>query len=52
MDERNRIVNISMAEQSEIQRGPKIEHDLAVAIFDLLEDNGIVIQARELLGIL
>ena len=39
MDERNRIVNILMAEQVETKRGPKIEHNLAVAIFDLLEGN-------------
>ena len=48
MDERNRIVNISMAEQSDIQRGPKIEHDLAVAIFDLLEDNAFSPKSGEL----
>ena len=46
MDERNRIVNISMAEQSDIQRGPKIEHDLAVAIFDLLEENSFSLPTR------
>ena len=39
MVERNRIVNILMAEQVETKRGPKIEHNLAVAIFDLLEGN-------------
>lgn len=39
MDERRRIVNVFLDERSVGRRKPEIEHDRAVAIFDLLEEN-------------
>ena len=39
MDERLRIVNIFLDEKTIGRRSPEIEHDRAVAIFDLLEEN-------------
>ena len=39
MDERRRIVNVSLDEGTVGRRSPEIEHDRAVAIFDLLEEN-------------
>jgi uncharacterized protein (UPF0262 family) len=34
-----RIVQIHLDEQSVIRRSPEVEHERAIAIFDLLEDN-------------
>ena len=42
MDERRRIVNVFLDEKSVGRRRPEIEHDRAVAIFDLLEENFFV----------
>mgnify|MGYP000042950523 CR=1 FL=1 len=39
MDERLRIVNIFLDEETLGRYSPEIEHDRAVAIFDLLEEN-------------
>jgi uncharacterized protein (UPF0262 family) len=39
MDERCRIVNIFLDDKTLGRRNPEIEHNRAVAIFDLLEDN-------------
>jgi uncharacterized protein (UPF0262 family) len=39
MDERRRIVSVFLDEKSVGRRSPEIEHDRAVAIFDLLEEN-------------
>jgi uncharacterized protein (UPF0262 family) len=39
MDERLRIVNIFLDEKTVGRRSPEVEHDRAVAIFDLLEEN-------------
>tara|TARA_B100000315_G_scaffold65404_1_gene59373 strand:- start:6776 stop:7246 length:471 start_codon:yes stop_codon:yes gene_type:complete len=39
MDERRRIVNVFLDEGTVGRRSPEIEHDRAVAIFDLLEEN-------------
>ena len=39
MDERLRIVNIFLDDRTIGRRSPEIEHERAVAIFDLLEDN-------------
>jgi uncharacterized protein (UPF0262 family) len=39
MDERRRIVNIFLDDKTLGRRSPEIEHERAVAIFDLLEDN-------------
>ncbi len=39
MDERRRIVNVFLDEKTVGRRSPEIEHDRAVAIFDLLEEN-------------
>ena len=39
MDERRRIVNIFLDDRTLGRRSPEIEHERAVAIFDLLEDN-------------
>ncbi|MCC6468115.1 MAG: UPF0262 family protein [Alphaproteobacteria bacterium] len=35
----NRIVKITLDEKSVVRRAPEIEHERAVAIFDLIEDN-------------
>ena len=34
-----RIVNVTLDEHTVVQRSPEVEHERAVAIFDLLEDN-------------
>ncbi|WP_448191026.1 UPF0262 family protein [Azospirillum sp. sgz301742] len=34
-----RIVHVTLDEQSVVRRKPEVEHERAVAIFDLLEDN-------------
>ncbi|MDC0196362.1 UPF0262 family protein [Gammaproteobacteria bacterium] len=39
MDERRRIVNIFLDERTLGRRSPEVEHDRAVAVFDLLENN-------------
>ena len=39
MDERLRIVDILLDEKTVTRRSPEIEHERAVAIFDLLEEN-------------
>lgn len=38
-DNRQRIVNITLDEQSVVRRSPEVEHERRVAIFDLLESN-------------
>jgi uncharacterized protein (UPF0262 family) len=39
MDERLRIVNIFLDQETIGRRSPEVEHDRAVAIYDLLEEN-------------
>jgi uncharacterized protein (UPF0262 family) len=39
MDERRRIVNIVLDQETIVRRSPNIEHDRAVAIYDLIEEN-------------
>ncbi len=36
---RNRIVRITLDERTVVRRAPEIEHERAVAIFDLIEEN-------------
>jgi len=38
----NRIVRITLDEKSVVRRAPEIEHERAVAIFDLIEDNSFI----------
>lgn len=38
-DNRNRLVKIALKEDKVIRRSPEVEHERAVAVFDLLEDN-------------
>ena len=38
-DDRQRIADITLDESSVVRRGADVEHERAVAIFDLLEDN-------------
>lgn len=38
-DTRKRIVNLTLDERSVLRRNPDVEHERAVAIFDLLEEN-------------
>lgn len=38
-DDRQRIAGITLDESSVVRRGADVEHERAVAIFDLLEDN-------------
>ena len=42
-----RIVDISLDEQSVARRSPEVEHERAVALFDLLEENDFVLVAGE-----
>ena len=39
MDNRNRIINITLDEQSFVRRNPDVDHERRVAIFDLLQEN-------------
>ena len=39
MDDRCKIVKISLDERTVIRRSPDVEHERKVAMFDLLEDN-------------
>ena len=38
-DENRRLANIALDEQSVVRRSPEVEHERAVAIYDLLEGN-------------
>jgi len=38
-DPQQRIVNITLDERTVVRRSPDVEHERAVAIYDLLEDN-------------
>jgi uncharacterized protein (UPF0262 family) len=38
-DEAQRIVKLSLDERTVVRRSPEVEHERAVAIFDLIEDN-------------
>jgi uncharacterized protein (UPF0262 family) len=42
---RNRIKDIRLDEKSVVRRNPDVEHERAVAIFDLLEDNSFALAA-------
>jgi uncharacterized protein (UPF0262 family) len=37
--DRRRIVNVSLDERTVVRRSPEVEHERAVAIFDLIEEN-------------
>ena len=37
--DRHRIVHVSLDERSVVRRSPEVEHERAVAIFDLIEEN-------------
>ena len=39
VDSNKRIVNLNLDERSVLRRNPDVEHERAVAIFDLLEEN-------------
>ncbi len=39
VDPKKRIVNLNLDERSVLRRNPDVEHERAVAIFDLLEEN-------------
>ena len=38
-EEGRRIVNVSLDERTVVRRSPEVEHERAVAIFDLIEEN-------------
>lgn len=38
-DKAQRIVNVTLDERSVVRRSPEVEHERAVAIFDLIEEN-------------
>ena len=42
MSDRQRIVNIFLDEKSVVRRSPDVEHERAVAIYDLIEENRFV----------
>ncbi|MDR3515769.1 MAG: UPF0262 family protein [Azospirillaceae bacterium] len=37
--DRQRIIDVELVERNEVHRRPEVEHERAVAIFDLIEDN-------------
>ncbi len=37
--DRQRIINVSLDERTVVRRSPEVEHERAVAIFDLIEEN-------------
>jgi uncharacterized protein (UPF0262 family) len=39
LDQKKRIVSLNLDERSVLRRNPDVEHERAVAIFDLLEEN-------------
>ena len=41
-ERRNRIARIDLDEQSFVRRSPDVEHERAVAIYDLIEENNFV----------
>ena len=41
------LINITLDERSMVRRTPEIEHERAVAIYDLLEDNRFALPKRE-----
>lgn len=43
MQTRDRIANIFLDEDSLVRRSPEVEHERAVAIFDLLEENSFIV---------
>jgi len=46
-DERRRIVSVSLDERTVVRRSPEVEHERAVAIFDLIEENSFYLIDRE-----
>ena len=47
MPQRRRIVDIVLDEKSVARRTPEVEHERAVALFDLLEDNDFALVGSE-----
>jgi uncharacterized protein (UPF0262 family) len=47
MPQRRRIVDIVLDEKSVARRAPEVEHERAVALFDLLEDNDFALVGGE-----
>jgi uncharacterized protein (UPF0262 family) len=47
MPQRRRIVDIVLDEKSVARRTPEVEHERAVALFDLLEENDFVLVGSE-----
>ena len=47
MPQRRRIVDITLDEQSVARRTPEVEHERAVALFDLLEENDFALAGGE-----
>jgi len=47
MPQRRRIVDIALDERSVARRTPEVEHERAVALFDLLEDNDFALVGGE-----
>ena len=44
---RNRIIDIKLDEKSVVRRTPDVEHERAIAVFDLLEDNSFTLTSGE-----
>src|SRR5437764_12920795 len=47
MPQRRRIVDIVLDEESVARRTPEVEHERAVALFDLLEENDFALVGAE-----
>ena len=49
-DTSQRIINLTLDEHSIVRRKPEVEHERAVAIFDLLEENSFAPHGAEFIG--
>ena len=46
-DQRKRLIRVSLDENSLVRRSPEVEHERAVAIYDLLEDNSFALVGHD-----
>ncbi len=46
-DERKRLIRVSLDENSLVRRSPEVEHERAVAIYDLLEENSFALVGHD-----
>ena len=46
-DERKRLIRVTLDENSLVRRSPEVEHERAVAIYDLLEENSFAMVGHD-----